>query len=66
MGCLGGATNLGALPCSNHHFESTGGILEDLNHEILRAFFGKKRALNAAKKTAGNHSESFSDEFESP
>jgi hypothetical protein len=26
----------------------------------------KKRALNAAKKTAGNHSESFSDEFESP
>lgn len=66
MGCLGGATDLGALPRSNHHFESTGGVLEDLNHEILRAFFEKKRALNAAKKSASNDPESFPDDFESP
>ena len=50
MGCLGGAINLGALPKSNHHFESKGGILEVLNHEILRAFFEKKRAINTARK----------------
>jgi len=43
MGCVGGATNLGALPGSNHKFESTGGILAALNHEILKAFFEKKR-----------------------
>ncbi len=66
MGCLGGATDLGALPRSNHHFESTGGILEDLNHEILRAFFEKKRALNAAKKTASNDPAPFPEDFESP
>jgi tRNA(adenine34) deaminase len=62
MGCLGGATDLGALPRSNHHFESTGGILENLNHEILRAFFEKKRSDNAARKN--NPSEI--DNFESP
>ncbi len=66
MGCLGGAVNLGALPRSNHHFESIGGILEDLNHEILRAFFQKKRTLNAAKKTASNDPGSFPVDFESP
>ena len=43
MGCLGGATNLGALPESNHKFESVGGILKELNQEILKAFFEKKR-----------------------
>jgi tRNA(adenine34) deaminase len=50
MGCLGGATDLGALPRSNHQFQSTGGVLESLNHEILRAFFEKKRSVNAARK----------------
>ena len=44
MGCLGGATDLGALPGSNHKFKSYGGILENLNHEILKAFFKKKRS----------------------
>jgi tRNA(adenine34) deaminase len=43
MGCVGGATDLGALPESNHKFESVGGILEELNHEILKTFFEKKR-----------------------
>jgi len=45
MGCLGGAVDLGALPKSNHHFNSTGGILLQLNHAILKAFFEKKRRL---------------------
>ena len=44
MGCLGGATDLGALPGSNHKFKSYGGILENLNHGILKAFFKKKRS----------------------
>jgi len=50
MGCLGGATDLGALPRSNHKFVSTGGILEELNHGLLRAFFEEKRQANAEKK----------------
>ena len=45
MGCLGSATNLGALPKSNHKFKSVGGVLKELNHEILKAFFEKKRRL---------------------
>ncbi|MGB0416182.1 MAG: nucleoside deaminase [Coraliomargarita sp.] len=52
MGCVGGATDLGALPRSNHHFESVGGVLEALNHQILKAFFETKRAINATKKAA--------------
>ena len=44
MGCVGGATDLGALPESNHKFHSRGGVLEPLNHEILKAFFEMKRA----------------------
>ncbi|ADE54911.1 tRNA adenosine(34) deaminase TadA [Coraliomargarita akajimensis] len=52
MGCVGGAVDLGALPRSNHHFESIGGVMEDANHAILKAFFEKKRAINAAKKEA--------------
>ena len=43
MGCVGGATDLSALPESNHKFESVGGVLEELNHEILKAFFENKR-----------------------
>jgi tRNA(adenine34) deaminase len=50
MGCVGGALNLGALPESNHNFESVGGILQELNHNILKAFFEKRRTLNAEKK----------------
>ncbi len=50
MGCLGGATDLSALPLSNHQFESVGGILEKSNHNILKAFFEKRRLLNAQQK----------------
>lgn len=52
MGCVGGAVDLGALPRSNHHFESIPGIMESENHAILKAFFAHKRELNAAKKAA--------------
>lgn len=55
MGGVGGAVDLGALPRSNHHFESTGGILQDLNHELLRAFFEEKRLLNAERKANGSN-----------
>ncbi|MFP4261268.1 MAG: nucleoside deaminase [Opitutales bacterium] len=54
MGCLGGATDLGALPRSNHHFTSTGGILQDLNHALLKAFFEKRRALKRSTKATGD------------
>ena len=52
MGCVGGALDLGALPESNHRFESVGGILQELNHAILKAFFEKKRleAKNSLNK----------------
>ena len=50
MGCLGGAVDLGALPRSNHHFTSTGGILAGPNHAILQAFFEKKRQLKTERK----------------
>jgi hypothetical protein len=43
MGCVGGTIDLGSLPESNHKFVSVGGVLEALNHEILKAFFEKKR-----------------------
>ena len=43
MGCLGGALDLGALPESNHRFESESGVLQEQNHAILKAFFDKKR-----------------------
>lgn len=53
MGCVGGAVDLGALPRSNHHFESTGGILQSLNHALLKAFFEEKRQLSAERKKSG-------------
>ena len=51
MGCLGGALDLGALPRSNHHFTSTGGILAGPDHALLQPFFEKKRQYNATDKT---------------
>ncbi len=45
MGCLGGATDLNALPRVNHHLELTiGGVLEDECRTMLQAFFQLKRA----------------------
>ena len=49
MGCVGGAIDLGALPKSNHHFDSTGGIMQEANHALLKAFFEKRRALKPQK-----------------
>lgn len=65
MGCLGGATDLGALPRSNHQFQSIGGVLEALNHEILKAFFEKKRLLNAERKAEAKDPKANSNNFES-
>jgi tRNA(adenine34) deaminase len=45
MGCLGGATDLNALPRVNHHLELTaGGVLEDECRTLIQAFFKLKRA----------------------
>lgn len=45
MGCLGGATDLNALPRVNHHCElKVGGVLENECRELLQAFFKLKRA----------------------
>ena len=45
MGCLGGATDLNALPRVNHHLELTaGGALENECRAMLQAFFKLKRA----------------------
>lgn len=44
MGCLGGATDLNALPRVNHHLEiSSGEIMEPECRELLQAFFRLKR-----------------------
>jgi tRNA(adenine34) deaminase len=46
MGCLGGATDLNALPQINHHFEITRGVLEAECRDLLQAFFQLKRPEN--------------------
>lgn len=43
MGCLGGATDLNALPQSNHRLELTRGVLETPCLELIRAYFQLKR-----------------------
>ena len=43
MGCLGGATDLNALPQVNHHLEITRGVLEQPCLELLQAYFKFKR-----------------------
>lgn len=44
MGCLGGATDLNALPRSNHRAEIVRGVLEEPCRDILQAYFQAKRA----------------------
>ena len=46
MGCLGGATDLNALPQSNHHLEITRGLLEQPCLDLLRAYFQLKRKVD--------------------
>jgi len=43
MGCLGGATDLNALPQVNHHLEIVRGVLEQPCLELLQAYFKLKR-----------------------
>lgn len=43
MGCLGGATDLNALPGSNHHLQLTRGVLEKPCLDLIRAYFQLKR-----------------------
>ncbi|MES1168144.1 MAG: nucleoside deaminase [Oleiharenicola lentus] len=43
MGCLGGATDLNALPQSNHHLLLTRGVLEKPCLDLIRAYFQLKR-----------------------
>ncbi|HRG56060.1 MAG TPA: tRNA adenosine(34) deaminase TadA [Lacunisphaera sp.] len=43
MGCLGGATDLNALPQSNHRLDLTRGVLEKPCLELLQAYFKLKR-----------------------
>lgn len=47
MGCLGGATDLNALPQVNHHLLLTRGVLEQPCLELLQAYFKLKRAEDA-------------------
>lgn len=51
MGCLGGATDLNALPRVNHHLEITaGGVLEEECRTLIQGFFKLKRAAGASDK----------------
>ena len=43
MGCLGGATDLNALPKVNHHLIITQGVLAQPCLELIQAFFKMKR-----------------------
>jgi tRNA(adenine34) deaminase len=43
MGCLGGATDLNALPQSNHRAVITRGVLEAPCRELLQGYFQLKR-----------------------
>lgn len=51
MGCLGGATDLNALPRVNHHLEITaGGVLEGECRTLIQGFFKLKRAAGTSDK----------------
>jgi tRNA(adenine34) deaminase len=44
MGCLGGATDLNALPRVNHHCTIARGVMEAECRELLQAYFKLKRS----------------------
>ena len=48
MGCLGGATDLNALPRLNHHLVWENGVLADECRALLQAYFRWKRASDSA------------------
>lgn len=43
MGCLGGASNVNALPHSNHHALLSQGVLGEECRELIQAYFREKR-----------------------
>ena len=49
-GFLGSLLNLSQIPQLNHHYEVTGGVLEEESAEILRNFFRKVRADSKKRK----------------
>ena len=51
MGCLGGATNLNALPDAWHHVEVCSGVLEDECRSLVQSFFAMKRRENKEGKS---------------
>ena len=52
MGCLGGATDLNALPFSNHKAKVSSGLLSQQSLNLLQAYFQVKRQ-NPKKKPNG-------------
>lgn len=53
MGCLGGASDLNALPRSNHRLAvQSGGVLEDECRALLQAFFRLKRRAESEVEPA--------------
>lgn len=50
MGCLGGATDLNALPRINHHLMIEQGVMEEECRELLQAFFAMKRNQGEASE----------------
>jgi tRNA(adenine34) deaminase len=51
MGCLGGATDLNALPSSNHHLTIDRGVMEDECRELIQAYFRLKRDCDPARES---------------
>lgn len=47
MGCLGGATDINALPRLNHHLMIEPGVMEAECKELLQAYFQMKRRESA-------------------
>lgn len=45
MGCLGGATDINAMPDFNHRLLITKGVFETECRDLLQAFFKKKRKI---------------------
>ncbi len=45
MGCLGGATDINAMPKFNHRLTITKGVFETECRDLLQAFFKKKRTI---------------------
>lgn len=49
MGCLGGVTDLNAIPTMNHHCEVVSGVMERECLELFQAYFQLRRRMAKAK-----------------